>query len=474
VKLVIGPVLALLLVLVACRGVSKSQPPEARVASGASTALVPAVDSARSATVPGSPWASLPSEEEWQGRSTYLNIMTGHGACADAGIPGLTAADAGFGDVFGCAKDADCTMTCRGALNATFGRRFECFDGCLMGGATAVCRAGVCVGSALLPFGRGCSPGLFADAGFDCPPAEEVPVQPRCERKAQHVVPVRGFPGHSVAVDDRFVYWTEVNRLERAPIQGGEPEALLGSLFVYSLVVADGDLYFVGRAGQVPGDVSVRNHATGEVRILAPREGMPRITVRGDYVYWESASRGLVRTNRQGGPIEPVESEASSIPVVEGDAHWWVASGGTESTRVLKQRVGTGTPILLGQAPILPFIVACDGAAFWVDAPWTHPKSGRLLRNRAGSPVVEIVAQVNNVDALVCSGKTLFWAEQSYAAGSSQTVIRSIGTDGGSPAELACEDGSSVLGMTVAGDYVYWIAFGSSGQGHSISRTSIR
>jgi len=137
-------------------------------------------------------------------------------------------------------------------------------------------------------------------------------------------------------------------------------------------------------------------------------------------------------------------------------------------------RVGTGTPVVLGQAPILPFIVACEGAAFWVDAPWTHPKSGRLLRNRAGSPVVEIVTQVNNVDALVCSGKTLFWAEESYAAASSQTVIRSIRTDGGSAVELACEDSSTVFGMTVAGDYVYWIAFGDSGQGHFISRAPAR
>jgi hypothetical protein len=402
--------------------------------------------------------------EDTSGRATYLEIMTGQGLCADAGHAPL-AGDAGFAEVFGCTRDSDCTMTCRGAVTASFGKRaLQCFDGCLQSGDRAVCQGGICVAptDALHPDGRACSPGLYADAGIVCPSQLEAPPPLRCRQEAKRIAPVRSFPGHSVAMDGRFVYWTEMNRLRRAPVAGGEPELLLNSRFVYLGVAAEGELYFTTKIG-VGGTLDVAALAPdGTLRILATDAGAPdRLIAHGDYLYWQHRP-GFARVQRHGGPVETVEPVASALALA-GDVVWWIAREDpvmqSKPDGLVKRRVGRGQPATLGPAPLVDWwLVACGGAVYWVDGPWTDPKSGRLLRNRVGSPAVDVVASVHSVEAMTCSEGMLLWSETRYGGGTPRVVIRTLADDGGPPIDVACADGLA-NGLAAGAGYAYWISY---------------
>ncbi len=105
------------------------------------------------------------SLEDREGHSNYDFITTLE--CPKDRGTGRFAIDAGFQDMFGCEVKDDCSVSTWGALRRSFERhRFRADDrgSCAKHpGSDADCVGHVCV----VPSDRSCSPGLFADAGWD-------------------------------------------------------------------------------------------------------------------------------------------------------------------------------------------------------------------------------------------------------------------------------------------------------------------
>jgi hypothetical protein len=101
--------------------------------------------------------------EEWQGRVHYDFVTTA--PCPEDRGRGRFIIDAGFQEVFGCETKADCSVSPSGAIRRSFDRRRSHAGdeggSCAKPRRYADCVEHVCV----VPSDRGCSPGLFADAG---------------------------------------------------------------------------------------------------------------------------------------------------------------------------------------------------------------------------------------------------------------------------------------------------------------------
>ena len=452
--------LALALALVGCR---RAPVPKVttQVASSATGVSPPAsaTPAAPSAYVPLLRIPTVDEQEQRAGLAGYTLIMKGWpDPCHDAGTPSF-ARGASFGEVFGCRQDSDCTMSCAGAVNAKFAAKaMRCSDGCIQFGGDVSCKQGICTA----PSSRGCSPGLFADAGLDEAPVSCDPVPrrepPQGRYSPRRLSPIDSHPQYALTVDSRFIYWTELNRLRRAPIAGGEAETLIPKQFVYSLVSADDDLFFGANYGR---DLLVWPRAADTPRLLASSEqSAVHFLVSGEYLYWPDAG-GLARISRRGGPREIVEPTETRLFAVDGDVRWWTVED-PRGAGVIKQRVGRGPELVVGQMLLRPPLLACGGAAFWLDTPYSSPRSGRLVRNRAGTSQIEIVALVTQLEALACDGGRLFWAED-WSEGQewgTSSVIRSVGVDGQDQTDLALDRNHTVNAIAVGNGYVYWIANG--------------
>ncbi len=103
-----------------------------------------------------------------------------------------------------------------------------------------------------------------------------------------------------------------------------------------------------------------------------------------------------------------------------------------------------------------------------------NPKMGRIVRNRAGSAKVEIVASVDHLESLTCDGSSVFWADLwSSGKGESGVVIRSASAGARDPIDLAFDPSHSVKAIAAAKGYVYWLAF-QEGENYAVSRAPSR
>ena len=273
------------------------------------------------------------------------------------------------------------------------------------------------------------------------------------------------FPGDDIAAVDGFLYWTETNRLFRAPADGGFTEPIMPEDFAYH-PVADGHglLVEIGR----PHDLFLWSPASGTRRPDARVPANAHVSLGGEELYW-CDSGGMKRAPADGGAVQVLEPTARYAVAMDGEARWW-EDGDTDEARTLKRRVGAGPEVVVSHAPAQPIMVACDHALFWVDGPWESPQAGRLVRNAAGTSRVDILATVF-ADKLLCADHRLYWSEPwslGSRAGEIGSVIRSLGTDGTDPIDLVFVPQDHVRSLGVRDGRLYWLAMGPDGRAVSI------
>jgi len=91
----------------------------------------------------------------------------------------------------------------------------------------------------------------------------------------------------SLAIDDRYVYWTTHTELRRAPLSGGEAKTLTTGQGLRRVAAADGDVFITdGLASKV----YRVDRESGSSEVIGTGSQPDGITVRDRNVYWTNAS----------------------------------------------------------------------------------------------------------------------------------------------------------------------------------------
>jgi hypothetical protein len=154
---------------------------------------------------------------------------------------------------------------------------------------------------------------------------------------------------NNLAVDDRFVYWTnwrEFGSVMRVPIAGGTPECIAGAgpecvvpvqTFPYGIAVDRRNLYWTTNGTTSGGTVMKQPLDGGPAVTLARNQIAPPFTIAVDdtWVYWsnyDATGKGAlmkVRIDGSGDPIALIEAESYGFAVDATSIYWTNYERGT-------------------------------------------------------------------------------------------------------------------------------------------------
>jgi len=189
-----------------------------------------------------------------------------------------------------------------------------------------------------------------------------------------------------VAVNGSYVYFSEVDSLERVPVGGGPVEKVTSSAVIASWSIAASS---AGACWAAPGDGTVSCEPAGAsapITVATGQSSVQAIAIAGSTVYWSTvdnpeqpAHASVFSAPMAGGAAHLLTSDATNPVALAADDHSVYFIDQTSSTASLDQLpIGGGAPTTLagGFPPVDPSIVSAVHIAvgatsvYWTDA--TH------------------------------------------------------------------------------------------------------
>jgi hypothetical protein len=124
-------------------------------------------------------------------------------------------------------------------------------------------------------------------------------------------------PDAALAVDAKFLYWSDGGNIMRVLKEGGESERIIaGAPKPDEMVLDDENIYWLiwGGEGSPPQPVMFAPKKGGEARKLTPAyAGTSGISIDHDFVYWMTGD-GIKRIAKAGGDVTEVYHNSSKSP----------------------------------------------------------------------------------------------------------------------------------------------------------------
>jgi len=211
----------------------------------------------------------------------------------------------------------------------------------------------------------------------------------------------RVIPDQMLAVDDKFLYWSDGGNIMRVPKGGGESEKIVPNAPKPNEIVMDEEnFYWViwGGEGSPPSPLMVASKGGGPPRELTPRyAGTSGISIDRDNVYWMTGE-GIKKISKKGGEVVDVYRNTSTSP----------------SLGLLQ-----------------------DVDNFYFAQMNNRGHSALMKLNKKSGEVTQLTASINHVMDFTADGENIYYFDNVPGKGSFGPVaLMKISKAGGSPVEL--------------------------------------
>lgn len=208
-------------------------------------------------------------------------------------------------------------------------------------------------------------------------------------------------PDTTLAIDDKFVYWSDGGNIMRVPKGGGESEKIVPNApKPDEIVMDDENIYWViwGGEGSPPSPLMFAPKNGGTPKELTPRYmGTSGISIDRDYVYWMTGD-GIKKISKKGGDVIDVYRNTSKSP----------------SLGLLQ-----------------------DADSFYFAQMNSRGKSALMKLNKQSGEVTQLAPSINHTMEFVMDGEYVYYFDEVPKTGSFGPVaLRKISKNGGEPVEL--------------------------------------
>lgn len=187
-----------------------------------------------------------------------------------------------------------------------------------------------------------------------------------------------------VAVNGAYVYFSEVDSLERVPIAGGSIETVTSTWAIASWAMAASSAGACWAAPGAPTTVSCEPAgASAPVTVATGQANVQAIALAGDTVYWSTvddptrpAHASVLSAPIAGGAAHPLTSDVTDVVALaaDGDAVYFIdQSASAASLGMVPAAGGDVTTLAGGFSPADPTIVSAvqialgDTSVYWTD-----------------------------------------------------------------------------------------------------------
>jgi len=202
-------------------------------------------------------------------------------------------------------------------------------------------------------------------------------------------------PSDTLAVDDKFVYWSVPGRIFRVPKAGGESEMIVSDApgKPDEMVLDDENIYWLvwGGSGSQSMPVLFAKKTGGSTQTLATgQEGYSGLCVDRDFVYWV-ATTGIRKAAKTGGPDTLVYRNPSRGPMsgmVQDSANLFYAQMDNRNDWVLmkiSKQGGEATKLAPSVSEVMQF-VADENSVYYFDGETASTFALRKVSTNGGEP----------------------------------------------------------------------------------------
>ncbi len=204
------------------------------------------------------------------------------------------------------------------------------------------------------------------------------------------------FVSATLAVDEKFVYWSDPGHIYRVPKVGGESETIVSDApgKPDEMVVDDENIYWLVWGGSGSHNLPVLfapKNGGASKQIATGQEGYSGLCVDHDFVYWNSAS-GIKKAAKTGGPDTFVYRNPNKGPMAElaQDAEnlFYTQMDNSNNWVLMKISKKGGEPTKLAPSisEVMEF-VAADGYIYYFDRESVSAYALRKISTNGGEPM---------------------------------------------------------------------------------------
>jgi hypothetical protein len=182
-------------------------------------------------------------------------------------------------------------------------------------------------------------------------------------------------PDEMLAVDDKYLYWSDGGNIMRVPKGGGDSEKIIpGAPKPDEIVMDDENFYWLiwGGEGSPPQPVMYAPKSGGAPKELTPRFlGTSGISIDQDYVYWMTGD-GIKKISKKGGDVIDVyrnTSKSPSLGLLQDAGNFYFAqmnSKGHSALMKLDKKTAVATQIAASINHVMDF-TADDESIYYFD-----------------------------------------------------------------------------------------------------------
>lgn len=230
-------------------------------------------------------------------------------------------------------------------------------------------------------------------------------------------------PETTLAVDEKYVYWSDGGTFYRVPKQGGASEKFIPNAPRPDEIVWDTEhiywLIWTGE-GSPPAPIMFAPKNGGEIKQLTPPQPPTSgIALDGDFIYWMTGD-GIKRISKAGGAITDFYRHSSKQPSLglqqDADSFYFCQMNerGQSALMKLNKKSGEVTQLAPSINHTMEFVVG-DGAVYYFDQ---VPRSGsfgpvalRKISTAGGAPVELDQGNAGWISHLAVDAKQVYFTD---------------------------------------------------------------
>lgn len=228
-------------------------------------------------------------------------------------------------------------------------------------------------------------------------------------------------PNAALAVDEKFLYWSDGANILRVPKEGGAGETIIpGALNPDEILLDNDNIYWLiwSGEGSPPKPIMFAPLKGGPVRELTePQTGTSGLSLDKDFVYWMTAD-GIKKAPRNGGEMTVVYHNSSGSPS-------------------------------LG--------LALDVDNFYFCQMNSRGESALMKVPKKGGAAIQLAASINHTQQFVVSDANVYYfADVEHMGSFPPVALMRVPTSGGEPVKIDSGDAGWVNYLAVDGSQVYF------------------
>ena len=206
-------------------------------------------------------------------------------------------------------------------------------------------------------------------------------------------------PDTTLALDEKFVYWSDGGNIYRVSKSGGASEKIIPNApKPAEMVMDDENIYWViwGGEGSPPSPLMFAPKQGGEAKKLTPAYlGTSGISIDREFVYWMNGD-GIKKISKKGGEVIGVYRNASKSPSLglqqDNENFYFAQMNGSGHSALMKMNKQSGQTMQLSSSinHTMDFVVHGGSVYYFDEVPKTGsfgPVALRRVATSGGEPV---------------------------------------------------------------------------------------